>query len=515
MSAKQTNNQVKRKLFISHSHRDDDLADAFKALITDGTELSCKQIYMSSNRWTSTRYGSDERPKLMEALVHARIHVALITPNYLRSETCNAELGYIWASQSMGRPSFPFKFKLPRNHVLPWYMQDIKSCRLAYEEDLDDLRDVIVDTFHVKQPTSAWNRARRQFLKKVDKLVADIPIGIDYLSMGRFLDACELQNRVLFFNVQVTFQDWFRSELQTHLALQDAACTYYQLQHLIDTTGGAASTIERPTLPVNFGTPSARVLFVPETWDELAQQLTTDHPRCRSFVDLVLIHLFMSMPLALVTVDQLADLMLLPGRSDPEQLDFYDDSLDYERVLNLPRMMGNTDRECLQKELKQSLKSMRMLPDDDPPSIDFALLIEANRSRVWRGRIRSQGARYLEYVEVGRKRHRETFSRFGRTVDSAVFQSFSHHDNLGEWLLHIALPAPDDQLQEEIHYFHELIATRNPIYKVFHENGTRPRIRKKFCDTMKFVKPLYCPLRLIERAGRNDIFQLIPRRSKS
>ena len=504
--------------FISHSHRDAELANAFLAMLQEGTGINgSRDIYMSSNTWSATRAGSDEHSALRELLKNSEIKIAIITPHSLQSETCNAELGHMWAGCNHDGSFFPFGFKLPEEKKkLPWYIQDMKCFDLSNQGHLSDLSEKICKILANKKldwSTRNWTAASKKFLEEAPKLIGDVADSIDYESMRDFLIACESKTRIIFFNVQLSFEDWFQPELQTHLALQDASRTYYQLNQLINIKDDDPATNVHQKLPGHFATPISRVMFVKERWDDLRKMLSNpSDPKARCFVDLVLIHLLMGIPLAIVTVDLIDDIM----RNKPKhinEINFQDPQTHYESVLDLPRFNGKRNEQEEEKQLEVHLSRMSNATGKGAPGIDFAMLIgpDEDNIEIWRGCIDFGKTHYYK-VDPGHSF--EIFTKFAYRLDQAVFKWWNEESDLmpiseeEKLNLHLQLSS---HIDGRLRNYHQLLAAKHPPFKVFHEMSKVPKIRKKFLNIMNFVKPEYCPLRLIDLVQDWDkIFRLKP-----
>jgi hypothetical protein len=419
----------------------------------------------------------------------------------------------MWANHKRTSGAFkqlyPFYFKVQTTPAtLPWYLSEVELKHLRNERELSTLKDLI-DKLKIapnRVPTSTWNETCRSFVLDIDGLVADVPDSIDYASMGRFIEACERMPRVLFFNVQVSFDDWFRPELQTHLALQDATTTKWQLDAVVDKESESYATKPCKTLPHYYGTPTARVLFVTYTKDELIKKLRKGDREVQNFIDLTLIHLFMSTPLAIVTVDQLLAILKSPPPKE-DDINFAETKISYSKVLNLP-----TPEELTYGEersitiLKGKLDQMIMRPGaENDAGIDFALLMKnrgANRRQaheVWTGSLNRLND--MEYHKVDDKAKLPIYYRFGKRIEHTVFRPLEEADvEKSSALVSLLKGNPDEPHAVNIRAC-RLLAKRLPCFKVFHKAHQNPRLRYKFARAMKFVWPEYCPLHIINDSG--------------
>lgn len=505
----------KRMVFISHAHKDVRLAARFVDLLERGMGLPRTRCFASSLPLAKIPKGYDRHGFLKQCLTTSSVHIALVTPNFLRSADCNAELGYMWANRATSNVTFiPFVLKVStRSEDLPWYLRDTELADLKDADELNALRDIIVRLAGTGAAvgTTEWNRECQQFTSAADALIADVPESIDYASMGLFIDACERFPRVLFFNVQVSFDDWFRPELQTHLALQDATTTWWQLDRVVDVNSDTNATriVPHAELPDYYGTPTARVLFVTYERRELVKKLKDGDKDVQNFVDLALIHLFMATPLAVIAVDQLDRIMRSPP-ADPNR-----DDLDftarknggYQEILHLPSATElDADKRTRLVLLKRKLDEMIMRPGDNPSAgIDFALLMQKRTPdgqpyEIWTGGI-TEDTKDMQYRQVIDAARRHTLYHFGKRIEHTVFRPLKEAQ-VEESPLLMSLLNPSADTEHERHKLaRRLLAHRHPCFKVFHEASRDPQLRFRFARAMKLVWPDYCPLHIISEAG--------------
>lgn len=524
MATQRERTTPKRPVFISHAHKDSRLAARFVDLLVNGIGVSRRKCFASSLPLCKIPNGYDEHGYLKECLTSSTVRIALVTPNFLQSENCNAELGYMWATRENPDIEFiPLTFKVsPRTDDRPWYLRDTKLAILNDDSNLTELRTTIRQRLHIRStPARVWRTELDSFTAAVEHMVSDVPESIDYESMGEFMDACEKYSRAIFFNVQVSFDDWFRPELQTHLALQDATTTRWQLDKVINVNDDVYATRRVPLtdLPDYYGTPTARILFLAYERSQLIDKLKHRDREVQNFVDLALIHLFMATPLAVVTVDQLDEILRTsPDADHADDLDFTNKSKNarYASVLNLPsaRKLDANKRTRL-RLIRGKLDAMIMRAEEDPTSgIDFALLMNKRDSdgwqdhQVWIGGV-SEDTKDMQYLPVTDETKRDTLYRFAKRIEHTVFRPLTEdevqkHPDLSYLLYKNALGA-----NQKHKYARRLLAHRSPCFKVFHQVGKDPRLRHQFARTMKLVLPAYCPLHILSAIGAwREVFHL-------
>ena len=94
----------KPKIFLSHAAVDADLAEAFETLLSKATGISSADIFCSSLEGQGVPKGKDFVNFIRSEVKEAEAVVALITPAYLDSAFCMAELGAAWV---LGTHRFP------------------------------------------------------------------------------------------------------------------------------------------------------------------------------------------------------------------------------------------------------------------------------------------------------------------------------------------------------------------------------------------------------------------------
>jgi len=540
------NQQSKALVFVSHAHKDRRLAKHFAKLLTDGIGLAeGEDFFCSSLPDAGTQSGEPKVETLRNRLKSAKIFIALVTPNYLDSPDCNAEMGYIWAAKKrQDCDVLLFRFKVPDSHREPFYFSELHTLDLGLHKDLNRILNSCRKHNLTIKGNNKWPELLKSFCLEAATAVPDAPENVDYASMGKFIDACDRFPRVLFFNVQVSFDDWFRPEMQTHLALQDATTTSWQLGKIVAKRGSknALRALSHENFPAYYGTPTARVLFLTETRHELIEKLRGNKRDIRNFIDLTLIHLFMATPLAIITVDQLSRILLGPPER-PNDVDFRQAGvLTYGELLGIPVVSPFTTHDLLIHDLRMALDRMTMHTTESgmaPASIDFALLMDNREpdgnqeSEVWRAGLTK--LRELHYYQVPPKATSASFYAFGKRIEHSVFKHLDKDevkDNADKRIVRNGkksrnglfgeLLKPKNELEQERLRHDELkdismkrarmlLAKRHPCFGVFHDVKDEPELRWRFASAMKFVWPQYCPVNLIMEAGGvcGDVYNLV------
>lgn len=95
---------MSKEIFISHASADKPLVDGFVNFIRLGMDISNREIYCITYNKGEIPSGDSFTEHIKENINNAKIVILLITPNFLHSNFCMAELGAAWA---MGKKIIP------------------------------------------------------------------------------------------------------------------------------------------------------------------------------------------------------------------------------------------------------------------------------------------------------------------------------------------------------------------------------------------------------------------------
>ncbi len=148
-------------IFISHARHDKPIIDDFFDLLQTGCSIHGSDIFCTSVEGAGIETGEDFVKWIKEHIVKADLVILFVTPNYLNSKFCVAEMGAAWALE---KKVFPL--------VIPDMPHEVGGVMLGKqttyidESGLDELYDRIREIFkEVKMPTSRWSLKKEQFLK--------------------------------------------------------------------------------------------------------------------------------------------------------------------------------------------------------------------------------------------------------------------------------------------------------------------------------------------------------------
>jgi len=345
------------------------------------------------------------------------------------------------------------------------------------------------------------------------------PTGAHSNSMADFLSACKEYDQAVFFNAKVNFSTWFEPHMQIHLALQDSASTYRQLTTLfnyIRINYGIKTFLD---IPDYFATPSSRVLFITDTRSEIVEKIR-NNIKIRSLLrSLVYIHIMMSSPLAIITLDQFLNIITKNINIFQNDKDEGGNTIcSIIDTLGLPDLTEASSLDNLsyniKNQLNKMLNDMNVNRGSIRPSIDFAMLLKDTNSKndeckhpdVWGGAFLDKNE--LAYCPIddnmGKKKTtlvgtsplnvelgdncRKKLKQFGNVIVEEVFTDMYPYSKK------IIFQTAQRKELREIELLVDLLS---PVENLFDE---QQRIEKK---RIRYPKDIYCPLKLLCKGGEH------------
>lgn len=158
-------------VFISHAVVDKPLTDGLVDLLQTGCSLPADEIFCVSVEGAGIEVGEDFVRWIRDHLADSSLVILVVTPNYLASRFCVAEMGAAWALE---RDVFPI--------VLPDFERDIGGVLLGRQTavlsgpSLDDLRDQVA-RYHTKAAayTARWSVKKEEFLSSMPERLSKLP----------------------------------------------------------------------------------------------------------------------------------------------------------------------------------------------------------------------------------------------------------------------------------------------------------------------------------------------------
>lgn len=160
------------KLFISHASHDKALVESFVDLLEGGVGVPHRSIFCSSLKGQSIKPGTDFVESIRANLDEATCVLALISEAFYASAFCMCELGGVWLQTK----SFLPVLVPPLDYAdLKAVLRGLQVSRLANEDDLDELRDELIDRLGIEaHSTPRWNSKRKSFLSSLDATLESI-----------------------------------------------------------------------------------------------------------------------------------------------------------------------------------------------------------------------------------------------------------------------------------------------------------------------------------------------------
>jgi hypothetical protein len=174
-----------RKVFISHSVKDKEIAESFIDLILqNGLSVPISQIFCSSTDGTMIESGDDWRKAVMESIQSARVTILLISPFFKESEVCICEMGGAWVANGKVIPLIIDPVSYGTVGVIHKPLQIEK---LLEEKSLDRLKDIIqreleIDSHLIR--SDRWTAKKKEFIIKIKGYLSThlYPIPLDRMA---------------------------------------------------------------------------------------------------------------------------------------------------------------------------------------------------------------------------------------------------------------------------------------------------------------------------------------------
>lgn len=159
-------NANSKKIFISHSSNDKDIAEKFVDHILQlGIGINAEDVFCSSIEEMGVRNGKDIRKHIHENIRNADYSFLMISKNYKASEICLNEMGAVWAYDNNVRlyilPDVDFK-------EIGWLCDTRKADKINTPVPLDALHKEMIEYFNLADKGETWSRQRETFLEYIN-----------------------------------------------------------------------------------------------------------------------------------------------------------------------------------------------------------------------------------------------------------------------------------------------------------------------------------------------------------
>ncbi|TXR49469.1 toll/interleukin-1 receptor domain-containing protein [Phyllobacterium endophyticum] len=159
-------------IFLSHSVADIDLVEAFETLLSKALNITSESIFCSSLEGQGVTKGANFVDAIKDKALEAKAVVALISPAYMESAFCLAELGAAWV---LNTHRFPIVVPPNRFEVMQATLLGVVGVKIDQEEALTQLLEDIGEALSLPAPKAGVRaRAMRDFVKALPELKESI-----------------------------------------------------------------------------------------------------------------------------------------------------------------------------------------------------------------------------------------------------------------------------------------------------------------------------------------------------
>ena len=165
MTAKATsprNPRIGKKVFVSHSSKDEEIVNAFITLLTRGAGLLQDDICCTSIDCMKITNGEDIRKHIHENVNGADFAILLVSKNYKASEVCLNEMGAVWA---MDKKVKAYVFPDLQEERVGWLINDKAAEKLNDETALASLYEELQQFYKLPLSLPRWTAQAKTFCK--------------------------------------------------------------------------------------------------------------------------------------------------------------------------------------------------------------------------------------------------------------------------------------------------------------------------------------------------------------
>lgn len=159
--------EKKIKIFISHSCKNRDIANALSVLIQIGAKLH--DVFCSTRPGDDIINGFDFVEDIDKNIRECDLFIALFSPHYIDSQYCMVELGM---AHILNKKFFPILLPGVGFDQTTALCAKLQIIKIDDSEKLSDLSDVIRDSGH-QHKTTTWTTAQKEFLEKIEPMLAN------------------------------------------------------------------------------------------------------------------------------------------------------------------------------------------------------------------------------------------------------------------------------------------------------------------------------------------------------
>ncbi len=157
----------RRKIFISHSSKDDGVIKIFvEKILQLGIGINHNDIFCTSIDGMNIRTGEDIRKHIKDNLKYCDYAFLMISRNYNKSFVCLNEMGAAWALDKQVRP-----YLLPNTTLkaLSWTLNPAIASVLGEKSTLNMLHDELCEKYALNKNSTTWGDHKNDFLNYIAK----------------------------------------------------------------------------------------------------------------------------------------------------------------------------------------------------------------------------------------------------------------------------------------------------------------------------------------------------------
>lgn len=164
-----------KKIFISHSTKDIELIDSFLDFLELGMGVNREEVYCTSVDGTIDT-GKKFVDNIKINIGKAEVVMFIITPQYLQSKFCLAEMGAAWV---LNQQVYPIIFEPLTFDVLEdTPLKGIQAKILNSENNIFSMYDELkVKKIAVDKPVTLFNRKSKKFLNELTQITSRITVN--------------------------------------------------------------------------------------------------------------------------------------------------------------------------------------------------------------------------------------------------------------------------------------------------------------------------------------------------
>ncbi|KAA0131593.1 toll/interleukin-1 receptor domain-containing protein [Gimesia chilikensis] len=161
------------RIFVSHAVKDAELVEDLVDLLQVGVGVHPDEMFCSSLPGMTIPTGQDFVNYIKGKVSDPEFVLLVISPEFLRSQFCNNEVGASWAKSL---PIHPILVPPTSYNDVKGVLLGVQAGKIDDKECLNDLRDDLIEKLGFKAlRTSHWERKRDRFLKSLTRhLIADV-----------------------------------------------------------------------------------------------------------------------------------------------------------------------------------------------------------------------------------------------------------------------------------------------------------------------------------------------------